>query len=291
MRYIALILLILVSCSRRSPKKKIEPTTPAYLLLDSYTTRLFDAKAAASKVNGWLEESECDAMLWAGEYACGGGKPELMYAEYVDAPGKFNRRPEPHCNVETGNSATTWSRDMGMGLLAGSWCQWDSTMMTRHMSYGVSKNWSMGEPYADGRAVYSPAIIGMFYQAIYKISGVENSSRNWPSVYSEGLVDYQAHLQILDIWLRSEIDDHPDLDVSTTQWERIKEHYHREPTCAFYSYMFGAHEGSVSDTISLLLDPATPPCTYIRGSAHVTTSEWLFVAKITLEKMGIAPKP
>ena len=290
MRYILLILLIMTSCSRRSPKKKIAPTTPAYLLLDAYNNALAEAKAAASQSNGWLEESECDAMLWAGKYACGGGKPLLEYAEYVETPGKFNRRPEPHCGVAAGNSATTWSRDMGMGLLIGAWCNWDSTIMTRHMNYGKSKDWSMGEPYADGRAIYTPAIIGMFYQAIYRISGADNSSRKWPSIYSEGLNDYQAHLQIIDIWIRSEIDDKPDLDVSTTQWERIKEHYRREPMCAFYSYMYGAHEGNLDDTISILLDPTPTACTYLRGSEHVTTSEWLFVAKLTLEKMGIAPK-
>lgn len=169
MYYLLIFLLFVSSCKHKRASTKITLPENASELLYLYENRLAAAKLASSPVHGWLEIAECDGMLWAGEYACGGGKPLLEYAEYPASPGKFNRRPEPYCSVETGNSATTWSRDMGMGLLIGAWCVWDIGLANRHMSYGKQNSWSMGEPYADGRAVYSPAIIGMFYQAIYKM--------------------------------------------------------------------------------------------------------------------------
>jgi hypothetical protein len=158
------------------------------------------------------------------------------------------------------------------------------------MTYGKAKNWSMGEPYADGRAVYSPAIIGMFYQTIYKMGGDDNSSRMWPSIYSEGLDDYQAHLQMLDIWIRGEVEGQSlNLDISATMWDRIKEHSDREPECPFYTFMRGIYDGSLDKTVDLLLEFESPKCSYLRGAKGVYTSEWLFIAKQTLERFGVVP--
>jgi len=283
--------LVLTSCG--GPKKKeIEPGLPANIqrLVNKYTETLAATKASADPVDGWIEKTECDGVLWAGKYACGGGNPVITAAEYPDAPGKFNRRPAPYCNAETGNSKTTWSRDMGMGLISYAWCKKDKAVLERHADYGTKKNWMMGEPLADGRTVYTPSIIGMLYQTIYKLGGKDSQGRVWPSVYSGGLDDYEAHLQMVDIWLRGEMDGKQtdlNLDISQTMYERVKEHSDREPTCPFYQYMRGIYDGSLESTTDLLIGSDSPGCQYVRGGPGAVTAEWLFVSRLTLKKFGL----
>ena len=283
--------LVSTSCSPFSKKKEEDTPAPTKIqeLLIKYNNELEDSLAIAAQTDGWLEVSECDGMLWAGKYSCGGGVPNIAAAEYPDEPGKFNRRPSPYCGEEFGNSKTTWSRDMGMGLMSHAWCKKDRAILERHADYGTKKNWIMGYPFADGRVVYTPSIIGILYQVIYYTGGSDSTARSWPSIYSAVLDDYQAHLQMIDIWLRGEMSGEKDLqlEISQTMFERIKEHSDREPECPFYAYMRGIYEGSLEKTTDLLLQPGTPKCTYVRGGTYVGMSEWLFVSKLTLKKSGV----
>lgn len=289
LQYILAVLLI-TSCGKKKSESEVSVSPIAGKLHDAYKSKLAEAKASADPTTGWLEQSECDGMLWTGKYNCGGGEAKLSYAEYPDVPGKFNRRPPPYCGADFGNSATTWSRDMGMGLIASAWCTKDRDILERHASYGTKKNWIMGEPFADGRVVYTPSIIGILYQAIYSLGGSDTTARSFPSIYSSGLVDFEAHLQMVDIWLRGEFDGRErnlELDATSTQWSRIKEHSDRQANCPFYQYMRGIYEGSLERPASLLLQSGTPDCDYVRGGPSAIASEWLFVARLTLKKMGL----
>lgn len=292
MIYLSLcILLGVYECGQWSKKSEADTPAPTNIqsLKSKYDEVLDEAKKKADPTDGWIEKSECDGMLWAGKYLCGGGSPKLEAAEYPNEPGKFNRRPSPYCGEEFGNSKTTWSRDMGMGLMSGAWCSKNREILERHASYGTKKNSMMGEPFADGRAVYTPSIIGILYQVIYSLGGADTTARHTPSIFSSGLDDYQAHLQMIDIWLRGETARREidlSLDISQTMYERVKEHSDREPTCPFYQYMRGIYDGSLETVTSLLLESDKPKCQYVRGSDGVFTSEWLFVAKLTLKKFG-----
>ena len=292
MTFLICILLMsatLSNCGKKKSESDVVSPTYAQDLLVKYNSKLLAAKEKAQANHGWLETSECDGILWAGKYACGGGSPDIAAAEYPDDLGKFNRRPAPYCGAEFGNSKTTWSRDMGMGLISYAWCKKDLGVLERHASYGTKKNWTMGEPIADGRTVYTPTIIGILYQGIYKLGGTDSPARVWPSIYSSGLDDYQAHLQMVDIWLRGEIDGKRDLglEISQTMYERVVEHSDREPTCAFYQYMMGIYSGSLDKVTTLLLESDDPRCTYARGGVGALESEWLFVSKLTLKKFGL----
>jgi len=283
-----LIVLSLFACGKSS-KKEIVAGIPAnqQRLLNKYNEKILLAKSLADPNDGWLEKSECDGMLWAGKYTCGGGAVNIYAAEYASDAGKFNRRPAPYCGEEFGNSKTTWSRDMGMGLITYAWCNKDLMAVERHASYGTKKNWIMGEPFADGRVVYTPSIIGILYQTIYSLGGKDSQARAWPSVYTSGLKDYEAHLQMLDIWLRGEMSGSRlelNLDISQTMFERIKEHSNREPNCPFYSYMRGIYEGNLDPVTDMLVTSDDTPCEYVRGGPNVPLIEWLYTARLTLKK-------
>lgn len=291
---ICLLLLSITACGG-SKKKEQEVAIPAnhQRLLNKYIEKLTFLESKKDPASGWIDAQSCDAMLWNGKYACGGGKPNLVASEYAAEPGRFGRRPAPDCwNPEQGDvgSKTTWSRDMGMGLMAGAWCTKNLAALERHADYGTKKNWKMGEPLDDGRAVYTPSIIGILYQTIFYLGGKDSTARVWPSVYSSGLDDFQAHLQMIDIWLRGEmsrVDTDLSLDISKTMYERIQEHSDREPNCAFYSYMRGIYDGSLDKTTDLLIESGDPRCQYVRGGDLVSDVEWLFTAGLTLKKIKV----
>lgn len=158
---------------------------------------------------GWLDVDGCDAMIWSGKYAA------VRYTTGVDIesaqiePGKWSRRPLPPCWSSDGGdvgSKTTWSRDMFIaGLGPWAWRTNRLDVLQDHATYGKAHNWQMGEPVADGRTIYTPSLIGILYQMIFYMGGEDSVNRVWPSIYVKGLTDYQAHLQVMDIWVRGEI--------------------------------------------------------------------------------------
>jgi hypothetical protein len=254
-----------------------------------YEEKLAEIKALQTP-DGWVGTAHCDAALWTGKLGAAHGVViNFTAAEYPGAPGRFNRRPEPFCEEGAG-SATSWSRDMGMGLLAYAWKKSDLALAKRHADYGKKNYWKMGEPLSDGRVLYTPAVIGMLYQVIHALGGEDNVARSWPGVYAPGLKDYEAHLQMLGIWLRGDIAEversRLTLDVSDAMLDRIKEHAAREPRCPFYQYLNGTYAGDLGPTVELLLS-YDYVCEYFRTDEHdAVASEWIFAASLTLERLG-----
>lgn len=284
MKKLLLIAALLISCGKE--KDQIDPAASPRLpeLKESFEKNQARALEIRDPATGWLSVSDCDGMIWAGKYSCSLGESStvnLRASEYPGQPGRFDRRPPPFCwTKELGDqgSKTTWSRDMGIaGLIPAAWCKKDLKILQDHAAYGEAHNWHMGEPLADGRAIYSPGVIGILYSAIKKLGGPSNDKAKLPSFYPAGLDDYQAHLQMMDIWLKGEFRD----SISAVMRDRIKEHSKREPECPFYSYLNGLYTGSQDRTIELLLASSEPKCSYVRSNY---LAEWLFVSKLTLDQ-------
>ena len=296
--YIIILTIFLSSCGPKKEAKAPASNPQADALLVRYSDNLLAAKAIEHPINKWLTPDGCDAMIWAGKYSCGGGKPDILAAEYPGSHGKFSRRPLPACwSEETGDvgSKTTWSKDMAMGgLIPHAICTKDLALLSRHRDYGDAHSWNMGEPLADGRAIYTPSLIGLIHQVIYKLGGADNVLRKTPSVYSSGLVDYQAHLQIMDIWIRGLVTGTLGLlgsedAITKNMLARVKEHAAREPECPLYQYMNGLYAGDLSAATNLLLASNAPKCSYVRETGAqqgADMSEWLFVTAQVLRAYG-----
>lgn len=283
----------LTACGKVHKEKDLSPTEKKAQLEQMFHVQLALAQERAT-ADGWLDTDQCDAMLFSGKYACalvGSDKYpmiNIIAAEYPDQPGRFNRRPQPFCEAGAG-SKTSWSRDMGKGLMAYAWCAKDLPVLERHAKYGVDNFWKMGEPTADGRVVYTPGMIGQLYELIYALGGEDNANRVWPNVYAEGLDDYEAHLQMIDIWLRGEVTRKPydlTLDISQTMYQRVKEHSAKQPNCPFYQYMLALYEtGKLERTVDLLLSTEYN-CDYYHTddrNSDVFLAEWLFAASQVLK--------
>jgi hypothetical protein len=302
-----LCVLLVLSCSK-DKREKAEPKTDDRVdqVLALYNDLVARAEQIRDPETGWLDRDGCDGMIWAGVYAAQVDGVDIEAAEFRGEPGRFGRRPPPPCwDPVTGDqgSKTTWSRDMFVaGLAVWAWHRERLDVLERHAAYGKANNWQMGEPLDDGRTLYTPAMIGLLYQMIYALGGENSANRLWPSTYPSGLTDYQAHLQVKSIYLRGEIagqvgdaDAVPAnpgdkalhlLSVSETMYQRIEEHYQREPSDPFYSFVWGCYSGDMSPAIDALLNGTVG--TYVRCSQQeeCELAHRIFVAGQLLEKFN-----
>lgn len=251
MKNLTLTLLILSACAP-AKNRSVEPTEDDRLDLvkKRYSELLTEAEELRS-ADGWLVFDDCDSILWSGKYAASlyVEGVDLSASEY-DGDGRFYRRPVKACwDGEDQGSKTTWSRDMGLGLIYGAVYQGRLDILERHAAYGEKKKWLMGEPFADGRVLYTPSIIGLLYQGIYFLGGEDNAARKTPNVYPAGLKDFQAHLQVLDIYLRGYVE----LGIRDAMLDRLKEHSEREPKNPFYAAVYSRYTGDYDKAVELCL--------------------------------------
>jgi len=242
-------------------------------LVKLYEENLGRAKELLSP-DGWITPNSCDGMLWSSKYGaidCNSFSPEAAERDY----GRFGRRPSPPCwDGEDKGSKTTWSRDMGVGFIAYAIACKKDGLLLRHIEYGKKHHWMMGFPVTDLRAFYTPQIRDLLFDSVEYIRGTNDYNRSI-EIYPSGLKDYQAHLQVMSIWIRRHWEG-----INSLKWERLMEHYTREPYNPFYSYMTSFYKGDLNETIDLLLDPRMPMSDYVRcdDPKRCKLAEWLFVA-------------
>lgn len=302
--WIAVLAALVLSCSgKKIDEKESKPTDKLSALEALYAVKVARAgELANAKKGNWLDTKGCDGALYTGKYSCAHGIPpvDMTVAEYPDDQGRFSRRPLPNCwNAEDGDvgSATEWSRDMGLGLFRWGWCNKALEALERHAEYGEAHFWKMGSPIDDGRVLYTPNMIGMLYELIYALGGENNPQRKWPAAYPKGLTGYQAHLQVVSIQIRGELSEgfgqqltatgsHNLLSINDTMYQRLKEHAHREPKCAYYQYMLGVYTGDMGKAVDLLLSEINE-CGYGRKDwgEKLRLQDWLATASPLIKRL------
>lgn len=323
-RLTAALCVLLVACGKPRTQATPQGVSQADDLRALYATRLAEAASVRDQETGWLARWDCDGMIWASKYASSLGVEgvKIEAAEYPGQPGKFGRRPPPWCfTPELGDqgSKTEWSRDMAVGgLLPYAWLTANRDLLERHAAFGYQQAWWMGEPTADGRTYYTPQVRGLLFKAIRALGGSGSPEELWPTFWQAGLIDYEAHLQVMSIWLQGEVarslneadavpraapeptvmlaedgewalNDAGDmrlLEINEAMYQRLVEHAEREPTCPLYRAVLGLYTGDLAPATRELLDPVLPKCSYVRcQDGQCQLAEWLFAASIVLRKL------
>lgn len=321
-------IFVLVACRAGADKGGADPRDAAPDPRAGELREVFAAEKARAltlrdPATGWITPTDCDGMLWTGLYCAVDGVDgvELSAAEYATEPGRFDRRPPlGACAAEnTDPGWSSWSKDMGTGLLACGWRKHQLALLERHATYGKDNHWLMGKPLGNGRAYYTPAFVGRLYQTILALGGEDDPRRLWPDLYPSGLTDYEAHLQVLNIWHRGEVAealdaagrperaadapplpgpviDDPTTDtgaialdsaISERMVERLREHAARDPRDPLFAAVLGTYTGDMGPAVALLLDPARPVGEYVRCNEidKCRLAAWLFAADIALRRL------
>lgn len=217
--------------------------------------------------NGWIAGDDCDGMIWSAKWGTFVEGFDIDAAEYE--PGKFGRRPpNPRWCWEDGEdlgSKSEWSGDMGLlGLFPYAWLTGDRELIEQHIQYGERNSvgpmaWRMGEGEAS-RAIYRPSLVGLAYQLRFALGGSNDARRQVQSTYPAGLEDYQAHLQMMHIFLRGDT-----TGLITPQMrDRVVEHSEREPFNPFYQYLRGVYVDDLASAVELCKNVDTSVGTYVR---------------------------
>ena len=279
-----LILLALFGCAqeKNKPSEPVEGDK-ASELRELHAKRIAEADALSDNEWHWLTPDDCDGMLWSAKAAAGGQQGvNLAGAEYEDA-GRFGRRPPPDCwaDGQDNGSKSTWSRDMGLGLIYAAVRTKDLALLERHAAYGVKNKWKMGEPEADGRVFYTPAMIGLLYQAIHFLGGEDNPARQVPDVYISGLDDFQAHLQVLSILLRGEIEG----GIRDVMLDRLREHAKREPESPFYLAALATYDGAPDAAVEACLKDSVSSYVRCGEFRRCQLADLIFSCDLVLRKL------
>jgi hypothetical protein len=317
---LALGAIITVACSTAEKHEAVAPkdNPRKHALLEAYQEKLSLAKELRDSENGWLVNDR-DGMLWTGLYAASPGVDGVNIEAAEDAlrPGKFFRCSLDPCKVNPDDpSWSDWSRDMGTGLLAYAWRKKNLALLGRHAAYGEKANWKMGDPDGDFRGVYPPAFVGRLYQTIHALDGQDDPRRLWPDLYPAGLVDYQAHLQVMNIWHRGEVMAARGMDandessahmpddasgdgmtttgqsltqISDTMLDRLKEHADRDPRNPLFAYVLGQYTGDMDAAVNACLDNPDYAGDYVRCDEpqKCTLAAWIFACGGVLKSFGV----
>ena len=262
-----ILCLILFTCKK---EEKIEPVEPiATERLAELQDLVINLKSEAielynSDYGNWLTGDDCDAYLWQAKYqaeVCD-DSIDMRFTEYKEEKGRFGRNPYKRCwTKQDGDvgSKSTWSQDMGKGLNLYAWRCKDADIIKDHFDFVKGNNYQSGEPLLIGTTVYSVGMMGEVARTLKKLTGENNREADWNQLYSPGLTDYEAHLQMLGILLT--IEQENKIDASLLR--RIEEHAARENQNPLYQAMLAIFNGDFNSAIDACINGGYGD--YVRG--------------------------
>lgn len=223
--------------------------------------------------SGWIVD-DCDAMLWQGIWeSCNLNSQTLAAAEAEH--GRYLRRPptleNPECYA-SGHSKSTWSKDMAIGFFWWCWRTKDKRALYDHVEYGRKNCWNMGFPtHLIARVQYTPSLVGLLHKILNHLDGRNYKEALIPQLYPSGLVDFEAHLQVLMIALIGEMDR----KIPKEAFLRLVEHFNRAPFNPLYASVLARFDAAYYPAaVAATMNPRFE--SYFRGSEGAMIAEHLF---------------
>lgn len=218
--------------------------------------------------DGFVYTDHCDSVLFSGLVGAAGVPVKLTAAEDPDKFGRWYRRPTayPECWA-TGNSRSTISRDMLLGVVWWAWSNDDLLTLERLWDYGESRSWFMGDDDVGGfHTVLNPTMIRLLAQSIYVLGGDNHEwARLLPYDWSGDKTDFEAHLKVLQILLAGELEGGIDDDALGALAAQAT----RQPSNPLFQAAYHKYtDGNYDSAASLLLNPAHWPADRLPTSAE-----------------------
>lgn len=235
----------------------------------------------AKVVDGWISRKDCDSTLWNGLALYSDQDIDLGLVEYPE-DGYIQRRPRKSCYP--GDSRSTVSNDMFMGLMWGAYGSGNTDLLERIWHYGEHHDWVMGQPWPGGvgEVLMKPHMILL----LGKLTGRDPKI---PPVLTPVKEDYARHIQTLWILLYGQVShqitsqmsdyllDHHKADRNDCLFLLANELYNKSDLSTDLSYagcLMGLANG----------DREAP--TYVRGrdkDAYLLI-HWLFTASLACQE-------
>jgi hypothetical protein len=215
MSKILLILILLFSCKS---KDKPKPWTMHETMRDR--TELYLDLLEQDK-DGFIMSDHCDSLLFTGLLAASNPKLNIDLLKARDSSGAWHRRPNKDCGPDVGNSRSTISRDMMLGVL---WWAYK----TKNLKVLEELRDSLHGLVLPGRGdVITRTMLPVYYKTlvllIQRLGGKKAPYVPLGDTFSKkgGFV---AHLNVLHIILRGQLGS-----ITMDNFELLKYHAKRQP--------------------------------------------------------------
>jgi hypothetical protein len=183
------------------------------------------------------------------------GAPVLWQEAEIES-GRYQRHPTLEY---PGESASTMSKDMALGLMYCIWKDQDLGAIERFIRYLERNDWDLcgGRDNAEsesvwlGRCKVTPALKATFYELRFRMGGDDHPARKVPQLWDPWSSDFRTHLTVLHILLRGDIQG----GINDLQVDFLKAKARNNPQNALYQAAYHRFtDGWQHDAARLLLD-------------------------------------
>jgi hypothetical protein len=254
-----IFLIFLTSCGTVFKKKETTSPTSQLILLENKSALYVDLiqDEGHQDAQGFIMTSHCDATLFSGLFAA--ARPDLLINIRAAASADLSqwfRRPGQDCGSAFGNSRSTISRDMMLGVFWYIWKAKDLEAAEILMEQLRTNFYQLEGQGTAGELLMTPALINTLAQLILALGGKRYSIElMFPAVFGKG-VGYVSHLTAWHILLRGDMLGH----ITEAELDILEFHKNRNPLnplfqAAYHKYV----DGNQDKAIKLLLNSSEWP--------------------------------
>ncbi|MCJ7521001.1 MAG: hypothetical protein MUP21_02090 [Dehalococcoidia bacterium] len=252
--FLMIITLLSGGCRKN---KKADPAPGTDELLETLRPKFVlyhDLVVWEQDPDGFIGYDACDSLLFSSLIGAGGLPVSVEKAR--DADGAWFRRPLTYEPCYPGNSASSISKDMFLGLFVYIWHNKRLELAEQIFSYGAAHNWKMGEGDFT-RVVLSPGLQATLAEIIARLGGEDHKIiRAIPVIFTDSNRGFAAHLDVLHILLRGEMIG----SVGQESLRIVNSHLSRNAQNGFFAYVSHKFtDGDQSQAVSVLLDQSLFP--------------------------------
>lgn len=254
---LAICLAVSLACGKKDNEPKPSVLTSGYAEIKAKADLYCELSYPSYQQLGYVH-SKCDGSGFTSLHsvACNAVTP-IDLTVFSDAKGKLFRDPKHEC-FKTGESAAESSKDMVLMRMIAAYVHQDHEWVSRFMTFATANNYVICDAKDDAtklsRCVLSPALISLLKSMQKKMGG---ESPGEPFEASERIpIDlipltkgYQAHLEVLRIWLSGHVHG----GITDYQKEILKRQSKREPDNALFKAVYATYDdGDMSNVIDKL---------------------------------------
>lgn len=210
----------------------------------------------------------CDGLLFTSLLVASGFAQNIQKAESATEPGRWYRSADHNC-FPSGQSASSISRDMLLGLSLALWQTNDGLAVDRLLTFHVKNKGVLGDA-IDGKelagaATMSPGLLSVISEMDYRINGRTSDNRGYFPELGKTFAGFEAHLMGLRLIQKTALYG----GLIETDFALIASHLKTQPQNAlFQALQHGFTDGDGNAAADILLNEQLFPPDALPGSSQ-----------------------
>ncbi|WP_141735690.1 hypothetical protein [Oligoflexus tunisiensis] len=210
----------------------------------------------------------CDGLLFTSLLVASGLNQDVAQAESSTEPGRWYRSADHNC-YPTGQSRSSISRDMLLGLSLALWQTGDGAAVDRLLQFSLKNKGVLGDAIDGeelaGAATMSPSLLSLYSELDYILNGRTSANRGYFPELGRKFAGFEAHLMALRLILKSSLYG----GLIDTDFDLIATQISTQPQNALFQAIYHAFtDGDGTLAADVLLNEKYFPTNALPGSAQ-----------------------